>query len=116
MENERTIKNLEMKNDLLNEEVNNLRELILEMKFEEVRWIFESSTVDDLTDISTCGSFPFTYEFLLDAGIELQSAMEWIRNKKKELEEESDDDTDEESDEDDPEEKVKVHIYGFVHR
>ena len=110
MENERALKRLTVENDLLKEEVSCLRDMILEMKFKSVKWMFENNTEEQLTDISSKGAFPLTYEFLLDTGIELQVAMEWIRRKKKEVDEELKKEFENET------ERVKIHATGFVHR
>ena len=69
MENERTIRRLEEENAMLKEEVQILRDMILDMKFDDVKYLFTTCSKAELMDISHKGSFPFTFEFLQDAGI-----------------------------------------------
>lgn len=89
MENERTIRRLEEENEMLKEEVSILRDMILDMKYESVKYLFASCSKDALKDISHKGSFPFTLEFLQDAGIDIEYAMNYIDHKKDQIEEEN---------------------------
>lgn len=89
MESERTIRRLEEENAMLKEEVSILRDMILDMKFDDVKYIFETCSKSELMDISHKGSFPFTFDFLQDAGIDLEYAMNYIDHKKDQIEEEN---------------------------
>lgn len=89
MENERTIKRLEEENAMLKEEIQILRDLILDMKFDDVKYLFTTCSKAELMDISHKGSFPFTFEFLQDTGIDLEYAMNYIDHKKDQIEEEN---------------------------
>ena len=89
MENERTIRRLEEENAMLKEEIQILRDLILDMKFDDVKYLFTTSSKAELMDISHKGSFPFTLEFLQDAGIDIEYAMNYIDHKKDQIEEEN---------------------------
>ena len=89
MENERTIRRLEEENAMLKEEISILRDMILDMKYESVKYLFASCSKDALKDISHKGSFPFTFEFLQDAGIDIDYAMNYIDQKKDQLEKEA---------------------------
>ena len=88
MENERTIRRLEEENAMLKEEIQILRDMILDMKYESVKYIFETCSKSELMDISHKGSFPFTFEFLQDAGIDIDYAMNYIDQKKDQIEKE----------------------------
>ena len=85
MENERTIKRLEEENVMLKEEISILRDMILDMKFDDVKYIFTTCSKAELMDISHKGSFPFTFEFLQDAGIDIDYAMNYIDQKKDQI-------------------------------
>ena len=89
MENERTIRRLEEENAMLKEEVSILRDMILDMKFDDVKYLFTTCSKAELMDISNKGSFPFTFEFLQDAGIDIDYAMNYIDQKKDQIEEEN---------------------------
>lgn len=89
MESERTIRRLEEKNAMLKEEIQILRDMILNMKFDDVKYLFTTSSKAELMDISHKGSFPFTFEFLQDAGIEIDYAMNYIDQKKDQIEKEN---------------------------
>ena len=89
MESERTIRRLEEENAMLKEEVSILRDMILDMKFDDVKYLFETCGKSELMDISHSGSFPFTSEFLHDSGIDLEYAMNYIDHKKDQIEEEN---------------------------
>ena len=89
MENERTIRRLEEENAMLKEEVMILRDMILDMKFDDVKYLFTTCSKAELMDISHKGSFPFTFEFLQDAGIEIDYAMNYIDQKKDQVEKET---------------------------
>lgn len=89
MENERTIRRLEEENAMLKEEVSILRDMILDMKFDDVKYLFTTSSKAELMDISHKGSFPFTFEFLHDAGIDIDYAMNYIDQKKDQIEKEA---------------------------
>ena len=89
MENERTIRRLEEENAMLKEEVSNLRDMILDMKFDDVKYLFTTFSKAELMDISHKGSFPFTFEFLQDAGIDIDYAMNYIDQKKDQIEKEA---------------------------
>ena len=82
MENERTIRRLEEENAML-------RDMILDMKFDEVKYLFTTCSKAELMDISHKGSFPFTLEFLQDAGIDIDYAMNYIDQKKDQIEKEA---------------------------
>ena len=89
MESERTIRRLEEENAMLKEEIQILRDMILDMKFDDVKYLFETCSKSELMDISHKGSFPFTLEFLQDAGIDLEYAMNYIDQKKDQIEKEA---------------------------
>ena len=89
MENERTIRRLEEENAMLKEEISILRDMILDMKFDDVKYLFTTSSKAELMDISHKGSFPFTLKFLQDAGIEIDYAMNYIDQKKDQIEKEA---------------------------
>ena len=89
MESERTIRRLEEENAMLKEEVSILRDMILDMKFDDVKYLFTTSSKAELMDISHKGSFPFTFEFLQDAGIDIDYAMNYIDQKKDQIEKEA---------------------------
>ena len=89
MESERTIRRLEEENVMLKEEVSILRDMILDMKFDEVKYLFTTCNKAELMDISHKGSFPFTLEFLQDAGIDIDYAMNYIDQKKDQIEKET---------------------------
>ena len=89
MESERTIRRLEEENAMLKEEISILRDMILDMKFDDVKYLFETFSKSELMDISHSGSFPFTFEFLQDAGIDIDYAMNYIDHKKDQIEEEN---------------------------
>ena len=89
MENERTIMRLEEENAMLKEEISILRDMILDMKYESVKYLFASCSKDALKDISHKGSFPFTFEFLQNAGIDIDYAMNYIDQKKDQIEKEA---------------------------
>ena len=89
MESERTIRRLEEENAMLKEEVSILRDMILDMKFDDVKYLFTTSSKAELMDISHKGSFPFTLEFLQDAGIDIDYAMNYIDQKKDQIEKEA---------------------------
>ena len=89
MENERTIRRLEEENAMLKEEIQILRDMILDMKFDDVKYLFTTSSKAELMDISHKGSFPFTLEFLQDAGIDIDYAMNYIDQKKDQVEKEA---------------------------
>lgn len=89
MENERTIRRLEEENAMLKEEVSILRDMILDMKFADVKYLFTTSSKAELMDISHKGSFPFTLEFLQDAGIDIDYAMNYIDQKKDQIDKET---------------------------
>lgn len=89
MESERTIRRLEEENAMLKEEIQILRDMILDMKFDDVKYLFTTCSKAELMDISHKGSFPFTFEFLQDAGIEIDYAMNYIDQKKDQIEEEN---------------------------
>ena len=89
MENERTIRRLEEENAMLKEEISNLRDMILDMKFDDVKYLFTTCSKAELMDISHKGSFPFTFEFLQDAGIDIDYAMNYIDQKKDQIEKET---------------------------
>ena len=82
MENERTIRRLEEENAIL-------RDMILDMKFDEVKYLFTTCSKAELMDISHKGSFPFTLEFLQDAGIDIDYAMNYIDQKKDQIDKET---------------------------
>lgn len=88
MESERTIRRLEEEKAMLKEEVSILRDMILDMKFDDVKYLFTCSKAE-LMDISHKGSFPFTFEFLQDAGIDLEYAMNYIDQKKDQIDKET---------------------------
>ena len=89
MESERTIRRLEEENAMLKEEISILRDMILDMKFDDVKYLFTTCTKAELMDISHKGSFPFTLEFLQDAGIDIDYAMNYIDQKKDQIEKEA---------------------------
>lgn len=89
MENERTIRRLEEENAMLKEEIQILRDMILDMKFDDVKYLFTTSSKAELMDISHKGSFPFTLEVLQDAGIDIDYAMNYIDQKKDQIEKEA---------------------------
>ena len=89
MENERTIRRLEEENAMLKEEIQILRDMILDMKFDDVKYLFTTCSKAELMDISHRGSFPFTFEFLQELGIDLEYAMNYIDHKKDQIEEEN---------------------------
>lgn len=89
MENERTIRRLEEDNEMLKEEVSILRDMILDMKFDDMKYLFTTSSKAELMDISHKGSFPFTFEFLQDAGIDIDYAMNYIDQKKDQIDKET---------------------------
>ena len=89
MDSERTIRRLEEENAMLKEEVSILRDMILDMKFDDVKYLFTTSSKAELMDISHKGSFPFTLEFLQDAGIDIDYAMNYIDQKKDQIEKEN---------------------------
>ena len=89
MESERTIMRLEEENAMLKEEISILRDIILDMKFDDVKYLFTTSSKAELMDISHKGSFPFTLEFLQDAGIDIDYAMNYIDQKKDQIEKEN---------------------------
>lgn len=89
MENERTIRRLEEENEMLKEEVSILRDMILDMKFDDVKFLFTTCSKAELMDISHKGSFPFALEFLQDAGIDIDYAMNYIDQKKDQIERET---------------------------
>ena len=89
MESERTIRRLEEENAMLKEEIQILRDLILDMKFDDVKYLFTTCSKAELMDISHKGSFPFTLEFLQDAGIDIDYAMNYIDQKKDQIEKEA---------------------------
>ena len=89
MENERTIRRLEEENAMLKEEVSILRDMILDMKFDDVKYLFTTCSKAELIDISHKGSFPFTLEFLQDAGIDIDYAKNYIDQKKDQIEKEA---------------------------
>ena len=89
MESERTIRRLEEENAMLKEEIQILRDMILDMKFDDVKYLFTTSSKNELMDISHKGSFPFTLDFLQDAGIDIDYAMNYIDQKKDQIEEEN---------------------------
>ena len=89
MQNERTIRGLEEENAMLKEEVSILRDMILDMKFDDVKYLFTTCSKAELMDISHKGSFPFTFEFLQDAGIDIDYAMNYIDQKKDQIEKEA---------------------------
>lgn len=89
MESERTIRRLEEENAMLKEEVSILRDMILDMKFDDVKYLFTTCSKAELMDISHKGSFPFTLEFLQDAGIDLEYAMNYIDQKKDQIDKET---------------------------
>ena len=89
MENERTIRRLEEENAMLKEEVSILRDMILDMKFDDVKYLFTTCSKAELMDISHKGSFPFTFEFLQDAGIDIDYAMNYIDQKKDQIDKET---------------------------
>lgn len=89
MESERTIRRLEEENAMLKEEIQILRDMILDMKFDDVKYLFTTSSKAELMDISHKGSFPFTLDFLQDAGIDIDYAMNYIDHKKDQIEEEN---------------------------
>ena len=51
MDNERTIRRLEEENAKLKEEVLILRDMILDMKFDDVKYLFTTCSKDELMDI-----------------------------------------------------------------
>lgn len=89
MESERTIRRLEEENAMLKEEIQILRDMILDMKFDDVKYLFTTCSKAELMDISHKGSFPFTLEFLQDAGINIDYAMNYIDQKKDQIEKEN---------------------------
>lgn len=89
MENERAIRRLEEENAMLKEEVSILRDMILDMKFDDVKYLFTTCSKAELMDISHKGSFPFTLEFLQDAGIDIEYAMNYVDQKKDHIEKET---------------------------
>lgn len=89
MENERTIRRLEEENAMLKEEISILRDMIIDMKFDDVKYLFTTSSKAELMDISHKGSFPFTFEFLKDDGIDIDYAMNYIDQKKDQIEKEN---------------------------
>lgn len=89
MESERTIRRLEEENAMLKEEIQILRDMILDMKFDDVKYLFTTSSKAELMDISHKGSFPFTLEFLKDAGIDIDYAMNYIDQKKDQIDKEA---------------------------
>ena len=89
MENEITIMRLEEENAMLKEKVSILRDMILDMKFDDVKYLFTTCSKAELMDISHKGSFPFTFEFLQDAGIDIDYAMNYIDQKKDQIEKEN---------------------------
>lgn len=89
MENERTIRRLEEENAMLKEEISILRDMILDMKYESVKYLFALCSKDALKDISHRGSFPFTFEFLQDSGIDIDYAMNYIDQKKDQIDKEA---------------------------
>ena len=89
MDSERTIRRLEEENAMLKEEISILRDMILDMKYESVKYLFASCSKDALKDISHRGSFPFTFEFLQELGIDLEYAMNYIDYKKDQIEKEA---------------------------
>ena len=89
MENERTIRRLEEENAMLKGEIQILRDMILDMKFDDVKYLFTTCSKAELMDISHKGSFPFTLEFLQDAGIEIDYAMNYIDQKKDQIDKET---------------------------
>ena len=89
MESERTIRRLEEENAMLKEEVSILRDMIIDMKFDDVKYLFTTCSKAELMDISHKGSFPFTLEFLQDAGIDIDYAMNYIDQKKDQIEKEA---------------------------
>ena len=99
MENERTIRRLEEENAMLKEEVSILRDMILNMKFDDVKYLFTTCSKADLMDISHKGSFPFTFEFLQDAGIDIDYAMNYIDQKKDQIDKETREAEEDEEDE-----------------
>ena len=99
MENERTIKRLEEENVMLKEEVSILRDMILNMKFDDVKYLFTTCSKAELMDISHKGSFPFTFEFLQDAGIDIDYAMNYIGKKKDQIDKETREAEEDEEDE-----------------
>ena len=88
MESERTIRRLEEENAMLKEEISTLRDMILDMKFDDVKYLFTTCSKAELMDISHKGSFPFTFEFLQDSGIDIDYAMNYIDQKKDQVEKE----------------------------
>lgn len=89
MENERTIRRLEEENAMLKEEIQILRDMILDMKFDDVKYLFTTCSKAELMDISHKGSFPFTFEFLQDSGIDVDYAMNYIDQKKDQIDKET---------------------------
>ena len=89
MENERTIRRLEEENAMLKEKIQILRDMIIDMKFDDVKYLFTTCSKAELMDISHKGSFPFTFEFLQDAGIDIDYAMNYIDQKKDQIEKEA---------------------------
>lgn len=89
MESERTIRRLEEENAMVKEEIQILRDMILDMKFDDVKYLFTTCSKAELMDISHKGSFPFTLDFLQDAGIDIDYAMNYINHKKDQIEEEN---------------------------
>ena len=88
MDSERTIRRLEEENAMLKEEISTLRDMILDMKFDDVKYLFTTCSKAELMDISHKGSFPFTFEFLQDSGIGIDYAMNYIDQKKDQVEKE----------------------------
>ena len=89
MESERTIRRLEEENAMLKEKIQILRDMILDMKFDDVKYLFTTCNKAELMDISHKGSFPFTLEFLQDSGIDIDYAMNYIDQKKDQIEKEA---------------------------
>ena len=89
MENGRTIRRLEEENEMLKEEIQILRDMILDMKFDDVKYLFTTCSKAELMDISHKGNFPFTFEFLQDAGIDIDYAMNYIDQKKDQIDKEA---------------------------
>lgn len=89
MENERTIRRLEEDNAMLKEEISILRDMILDIKFDDAKYLFTTCSKAELMDISHKGSFPFTFEFLQDSGIDVDYAMNYIDQKKDQIDKET---------------------------
>lgn len=69
----------------LYERIDVLKDIILEKFIDE--YFLEYYDLEQLTNISSMGNFPFNYYDLKRASISVEYAMNWIVNKKKQLSE-----------------------------